>query len=540
MSDIEPVPAAQYLRMSTENQRYSLINQAEAIAQYAEARGYAVNRSYFDPGKSGLTLKERKGLQALLSDALRSDRDFQAVLVLDVSRWGRFQDLDQSAHYEFLCREAGVRVVYCGEPFENDGSAISAIVKQLKRLMAAEYSRDLSEKVMRAHLQQARLGFHQGGTRVYGMHRMVVDGAGRPRFMLEPGARKGVMTDRVVIIPGPPEELRIIRRIFRSYAGRGRSIATITKELNAEGVPSTHGRPWTHFLVRGVLKSELMIGFYVYNRSFQQMAQRRRHNPPSSWVRAKVMDPIVPLALFRRAGERLKTKGREQIEARVILKGMRRLLRERGALSQKLINACPYLPGTLTVRRVMGGLTEAYRRIGYVQQLPGWVGPDGIYGSNEQILALLRDLHVRQGHVTWSTITAEPGMPCAHVYVKRFGNLTRAYELAGIPHSRTEANKSAYRRSVDGGTAPIRAPQRGTAGGHVVSRFSNDLLLSELRRMAMRDGYVCARTIDAEPGLPTSGVFHHRFGSLLKAYELAGLPADRAGLRQAAQDRQAN
>jgi len=109
--------------MSTEHQRYSLANQADAIAGYAETHGYAVTRSYFDPGVSGLTFKERRGLQALLADALAPNPEFEAILVLDVSRWGRFQDLDQSAHYEFLCREAGVPVVYCAEPFRNDGSA---------------------------------------------------------------------------------------------------------------------------------------------------------------------------------------------------------------------------------------------------------------------------------------------------------------------------------------------------------------------------------------------------------------------------------
>jgi hypothetical protein len=55
-----------------------------------------------------------------------------------VSRWGRFQDIDEAAHYEFLCRQAGVKVIYCGEQFENDGSIFSNLVKSLKRTMAAE------------------------------------------------------------------------------------------------------------------------------------------------------------------------------------------------------------------------------------------------------------------------------------------------------------------------------------------------------------------------------------------------------------------
>src|SRR2546421_151379 len=109
------ISAAQYLRMSSENQRYSTENQQNAIAEYAERHGYAVVASYVDAGKSGLSLKGRDALKQLLSDALATPRVFDAILVLDVSRWGRFQNPDQAAHYE--CRQAGVRVVYCGEPF---------------------------------------------------------------------------------------------------------------------------------------------------------------------------------------------------------------------------------------------------------------------------------------------------------------------------------------------------------------------------------------------------------------------------------------
>ncbi len=58
------------------------------------------------------------------------------MLVYDVSRWGRFQDCDESAFYEYLCRRAGIRVEYCMEEFRNDGTPISAVLKVLKRVMA--------------------------------------------------------------------------------------------------------------------------------------------------------------------------------------------------------------------------------------------------------------------------------------------------------------------------------------------------------------------------------------------------------------------
>src|SRR6516162_11313058 len=191
------VRAAQYLRMSSENQRYSTENQQNAISEYAERNGYAVVASYIDAGKSGLSLKGRDALKQLLSDALATPRAFDAILVLDVSRWGRFQNPDQAAHYEFLCREAGVRVIYCGEPFGDDLTPMTTIVKHLKRVMAGEYSRELSAKMSRAHRQQAQLGFRQGGSLIYGFRRVLVDAERKPRQVLKRGERKALTSDKV-------------------------------------------------------------------------------------------------------------------------------------------------------------------------------------------------------------------------------------------------------------------------------------------------------------------------------------------------------
>jgi DNA invertase Pin-like site-specific DNA recombinase len=106
----EPIRAAQYVRMSTEHQKYSTENQAEVIAQYAARRGFKIVKTYEDSGKSGLRLDGRLSLQQLIADVRSDDTDFKAILVYDVSRWGRFQDADESAYYEFICREVGIAV----------------------------------------------------------------------------------------------------------------------------------------------------------------------------------------------------------------------------------------------------------------------------------------------------------------------------------------------------------------------------------------------------------------------------------------------
>src|SRR5262245_44658336 len=86
--------AAQYVRMSTDHQKYSTANQAEVIAAYAQTRNFAVVRTYADEGLSGLGIYWRDGLKALIADVESGHCDFECVLVYDVSRWGRFQDVD--------------------------------------------------------------------------------------------------------------------------------------------------------------------------------------------------------------------------------------------------------------------------------------------------------------------------------------------------------------------------------------------------------------------------------------------------------------
>jgi DNA invertase Pin-like site-specific DNA recombinase len=167
--------AAQYVRMSTDYQRYSIENQAAVIAAYAQMHGLTIVWTYRDEGESGLRIKNRMGLTQLIEDIRSGHTDFGHVLVYDVSRWGRFQDIDESAHYEFACKQAGIKVAYCAEEFDNDGSLISSIVKNIKRVMAAEFSRELSAKVHAGASRLARLGFKMGGPVGYGLERLAVD-----------------------------------------------------------------------------------------------------------------------------------------------------------------------------------------------------------------------------------------------------------------------------------------------------------------------------------------------------------------------------
>src|SRR5438105_3965048 len=186
--------AAQYIRMSTDMQRYSLENQSEAIATYALKRGLTIVRSYEDAGRSGLRLQGRHALQNLIDDVKSGRADFKVILVYDVSRWGRFQDSDESAYYEFICKDAGISVEYCAEQFDNDGSLTATILKNIKRAMAGEYSRELSVKVFAGQSRIAAMGFNVGSSGGYGLRRMLGDENGDPKVMRSRAESKSITT----------------------------------------------------------------------------------------------------------------------------------------------------------------------------------------------------------------------------------------------------------------------------------------------------------------------------------------------------------
>ncbi|WP_281405824.1 recombinase family protein [Mesorhizobium sp. B2-6-2] len=497
-------PAAQYLRMSTEHQRYSLENQTTAIEEYAEARGFAIVQTYADAGKSGLSLTGRDGLQKLLADVVTGERSYSAILVLDVSRWGRFQDADQSAHYEFLCRSSGVRVVYCGEPFENDGSMISTIVKNLKRVMASEYSRELSAKVSRAKIQQAQLGFHQGGSIPYGVRRMLVSAEGQPRFLLGPGEAKGLNTDRVVFAPGPPDELRAVRRIFQMFVDQKRSMTGIARTLNDQRVASSDPFRWTERRVGTVLRSELMIGFYVYNRTNQKLRGPRKRNSASQLIRTQVMEPIVDPKRFAKAQREMGYHRQHLYPREDMLRRLRLLLQEMGKLSQRIINSCPYTPSVGAYRARFGSLTTAYAALGY----KGRPTPNRWRQyTDEELLAGVRKVHAKFGYITIALIKADRELPGPGVFVERFGSFIETYRLAGLPTTKEATVQAAARRGRQKRS----------------ERFSDGALLEGIRRLYATFGYITGALVDTDPELPRSIAYRLRFGSLTKAYALAGV-----------------
>lgn len=356
--------AALYVRMSTASQALSPQVQESCLRQYAASNAMHVVRVYLDAGHSGLKAAGRPGLAQLLTDVAGGEAGFGVLLLYDVSRWGRYQDADEAGFYEFVCRKAGIRLIYCAEQFANDGAPLSQLLKNIKRSMAAEYSRELSSKVFAAQRRLAALGFKQGGAATYGLRRIAVRADGSGSDILAPGERKPFRTDHVRYGGGDPAEIAMVRRIFRLYVVDGLTIAGIARLLNAEGV-SHAGLAWSSYVVAGILRRGQYRGAAVYNLSTSRLASPVHCNPPEQWVRSEgALSAMVAPADGADADRVRRMRNGDDVPA--ILDALRLVHVRHGRVTHALLAAVPGMPGTRRLLRLFGSLSNACMLAGVV------------------------------------------------------------------------------------------------------------------------------------------------------------------------------
>lgn len=360
------VRAAQYVRMSTEHQQYSTANQEDVIREYAQRRGFEIVRTYADEGKSGLSIACRGSLRQMIDDVQSGRASYSAILAYDVSRWGRFQDADESAYYEYLCKRAGIDVHYCAEQFENDGGPTSTIIKSVKRAMAGEYSRELSAKVFKGQCRLIELGFRQGGAPGYGLRRMLINQVGDHKAVLKRGEQKSLQTDRVVLVPGPEQEVEVVRWIYEQFTQHGKRESEIAADLNERGLVTDMGRPWNRGTVQQVLTNEKYIGNNVFNRTSFKLKKKHVRNIPEMWVRAEgAFTPVVSLQQFVVARGIIQERIR-RLSDEEMLAYLKRLVGRQTTLSGHIIDSAEDMPSSSAYRSRFGSLLQAYRLAGFV------------------------------------------------------------------------------------------------------------------------------------------------------------------------------
>jgi len=197
------------------------------------------------------------------------------------------------------------------------------------------------------------------------LRRMLIDQRGERKAMLKMGEQKSIQTDRVVLVRGPEEEIKIVRWIFQAFIGEGKSESEIAAILNAQGIVTDFGRAWNRVTVHQILTNEKYIGNNVYHRTSCKLKKKHVVNPPDKWIRANgVFEGVVEPELFWRAREIILARSQKLTDEEMLEK-LRTLLKQHGRISGILIDEAEGLPSSTAFRHRFGTLVSAYRLIGY-------------------------------------------------------------------------------------------------------------------------------------------------------------------------------
>lgn len=361
--DQRPRPrAVAYYRHSAEiGQENSVEIQQDNVRSFAEKHGLDIVQEFADRGKSGLNAEGRPAFNDMM-EWVRTRDDFELILVLDVSRWGRFQDTDLSAHYESLCRQHGKQVIYTHIGFTRDEDRlVSQLRKSIDRYQSAEYSRKLSETVFEGAVKVATQGYRPGGAPPYGCHRLMLDESKRPDRVLLPGQRKAVQNGRVVLVPGDPAQVEVVQEIFLLFVEKGFNERQIAGRLNSRRVPSPGGVRWSETSIRHILTNQQYAGAVVYNKTTQRLKTKRRTNPRGEWViTPAAYDPVVPPELFERAQEILVGRKRRHTQEQMLLR-LKALYEKYGIVTSRLIRFDKECPSANAYAVKFGGLRGAFQ-----------------------------------------------------------------------------------------------------------------------------------------------------------------------------------
>ncbi len=234
--------------------------------------------------------------------------------------------------------------------------------------MAGEYSRELSAKVFAGQCRLIELGYRQSGVAGFGLRRMRIDQNGVPQGILQSGEHKSLQTDRVILVPGPEEEVETVHWMYRQFVNEGKVESEIATLLNDKGLITDQGRPWSRGTVHQVLTNEKYIGNNVFNRRSFKLKKKRIKNSPDMWIRAdNAFEAIVDPKVFFTAQGIIRERNR-RFSNEEMLERLKRLFDHHGYLSEKIIDESEDMPSSDIYHRRFGSSIRAFELVGFIPE----------------------------------------------------------------------------------------------------------------------------------------------------------------------------
>jgi len=279
------------VRVSTDRQERSIDEQKEAIRA-------AALRDNVDLLEGSILA--RPGLQKLLT-LCRTRPDVTDVYFWKRNRLARSIDPLDGLSIEREIERSGKQVHFVHGIQKTGNKLLDFIAGGIEYAEAGQYLVNLSSDTIRGLVPLTKGGFDAGRPTPYGFDRMVVDNSGRGLYRIRNlgnGVRHKIFPNGDVhvydsgvkpvkeesthstLVPGDPERVATIRRMFEWYARAEKGMRTIVEELNGREIPSPRGGLWSVSTVRGILMNPVYYGANVWNvRSFSKYHTIRKGAP---------------------------------------------------------------------------------------------------------------------------------------------------------------------------------------------------------------------------------------------------------------------
>ena len=299
-----------YVRVSSEQQagekQTSLQDQRAAILALAERLGVQVSQFFEDAGFSGATVAKRPALRELIGYCEQHPQSATApgfVLVLNDSRFGRFDDPDQAAHLRFSLKTSGWLVRFC-EADEIADPSLRHIMRAVGGAQASEYRRNLRANSTRGKIGTTKQGYW-GNREPFGYRRAVVYPPAQAR-VLAAGVPKA-RGEKIKLVPGPQVEVEIVQELFRRYVLEGMSMRALCRWLNSRPDATLARAQWFGTSVRGMLENWAYVGCVAGRmRTAERLERGDWAKRAPEYLVEGAHEPLVDRALFDRAQELLK------------------------------------------------------------------------------------------------------------------------------------------------------------------------------------------------------------------------------------------
>ena len=299
-----------YARVSTEEEKQinALEKQIEELTTFINSQiNWCLVDKYIDEGKTGTTSKGRHEYNRLFDDML-TDK-FDIVVIKDISRLNR----NAGNYYQFINRittENKKMYLYLDRKFY---SSDDAFLNGIKAMMAEEYSRDLSKKILSASQRSINNGVAYGNGRIYGYDKI-------PKaFVIN------------------EEEAEIVRQIFNWYIS-GYGFRIIQRKLTEMGIFSSTGTQFSLSTLKRMIKNEKYKGVLVSGKTRYNFDTKKTVEVPMD--KRKYIDGGIPAIVSKEVWEKANTiirnKAKQYDDGRIKGVSKKCFIPEQSALSGKI------------------------------------------------------------------------------------------------------------------------------------------------------------------------------------------------------------